>query len=78
MKLDPTLHNFIGSVEMGFYQDKISGKLKITITPKPADENDKVALSITALYTAAVRESLMTVSKAVEQAGLIQKLGGLK
>lgn len=70
----PDNFNYMGEVRMGFYQDKISGKMKVTVKPIPADENDKVALSITALYTAAVREALQTVSSAVAQAGLLDEL----
>jgi len=77
IKMDPALFNYMGKVEMGFYQEKIGGKMHIIIKPIPADENDKVGLAITALYTAAVQEALKTVSKAVEQAGLIDQLSKL-
>jgi len=74
VKMDPALFNFMGTVTLGFYQDKLSGKMKVVVTPEPSDENDQTALAITALYTAAVREGLVAVSKAVQQGGLIEKL----
>ena len=78
MKLDPATHKFMGEVTMGFYQSKITGKMQIVITPKPADENDNTTTAITALYTAAVQKALETISQAIQQAGLIEQLSKLK
>jgi len=75
---DPALYRYMGKVEMGFYQEKIGGQMQVTLKPTPVDENDKTAMAITALYTAAIKEALVTVSKAVQQAGLIEQLNKLK
>lgn len=77
VKMDPALFKYMGKVEMGFYQEKISGQMKVVVKPTPADDNDRTALAITALYTAAVQEALQTVSKAVQQAGLIERLSNI-
>ena len=74
---NPEAFNYMGSVTMGFYQDKVSGKMTVKITPSPADEEDKAAMAITALYAAAVQKSLEAISAAVSQAGLIEQLSKL-
>jgi hypothetical protein len=70
----PDGFNYMGQVSMGFWQDRITGKMTVTVKPKPADENDKTAMAITALYAAAVQKSLEAISSSVAQTGLLDQL----
>jgi hypothetical protein len=75
--MDPAVFDFFGHVELGFYRNKIDGKMQVVVKPIPTNVQDQTAIQITALYTAAVQASLEAVSKQVEQLGLVQKLKDL-
>lgn len=75
--MDPAVFDYFGEVTLGFFQSKLDGKLRVVVTPKSADNNNPVALQITALYTAAIQKSLEVVSKQVEQLALVKKLKDL-
>ena len=77
VKMDPAVFDYFGKVELGFYRNKIDGRMQVVVTPHASNNDDVTAVQITALYTAAVQASLEAISKQVEQLGLVKKLKDL-
>lgn len=71
---DPVEHKFMGNVKMGFHKHIKSGKMKVVLTPEPSDRQDQESMTMMALYTAAIRESINHINKSMESIGFFKGL----
>jgi hypothetical protein len=76
--IDPVDNEYLGEVKLGFYRNRKTNKMIMSIGPNPANREDKAAMATMALYTAAIRESIGVINQNIEQAQLIEKLRGMQ